>query len=110
MDRENRSNKLVSGHKILHSVKDVRKSNLKLKHISERIKAAKYNSAFAKMTEVVRFLPTGDSKDDKKIYSMNAHIVKCQISQYTAIFKYSKYTCKEKQPRQNVKGMQVLFD
>lgn len=101
MDRENRSNQLVSGHKILHSVKDVRESNLKLKHISgERINAAKYNSAFAKMNEVVRFLPTEDSKDDEKIYSMNVHIVKCQISQYTAIFKYQKYICKEKQPRQ----------
>lgn len=77
----------MSGHKIFHLVKDVRKSNLKLKHVSGRIKAAKYNSAFAKMTEVVRFLPTGDSKDDKKIYSMNAHKVKCQFSKYTAIFK-----------------------
>lgn len=56
----------MSGHKILQSVKDVRESNLKLEHISERIKAAKYNSAFAKMTEVVRFLPTEDSRDDKK--------------------------------------------
>lgn len=78
----------MSGYKILHSVKGFRKSNLKLKHISERINAAKYNSAFAKMTEVVRFLSTEDSKDDEKIYSMNVHIVKCQISQYTAIFKY----------------------
>lgn len=90
----------MSGHKILHSVKGFRKINLKLKHISERIKAAKYNSAFAKMTEVVKFLSTEDSKDDEKIYSMNAHIVKCQISQYTAIFKYLKYICKEKQPRE----------
>lgn len=96
----------MTGHKILNSVKGFRKSNLKLKHISERIKAAKYNSALAKMTKVVRFLPTEDSKDDEKIYSMNAHIVKCQISQYTAIFKYLKYMyiCKEKQPRQKNQG------
>lgn len=94
----------MSGHKILHSVKGFRKSNLKLKHIIERIKAAKYNSAFAKMTEVVRFLPTVDSKDDEKIYSMNAHMVTCQISKYTAIFKYLKYICKENQPRQKSQG------
>lgn len=100
----------MSGHKILHSVKGFRKSNLKLKHIIERIKAAKYNSAFAKMTEVVRFLPTEDSRDDKKNFFLNAYIVKCQISQYTAIFKYLKYICKEKQPRQKIKGKQVLFD
>lgn len=99
----------MSGYKILHSVKDVRKSKLKLKHISERIKAAKYNSAFAKMAEVVRFLSTEDSKDDEKIYSMNAHIVKCQISQYTSIFKYLKYICKEKQPREKSRVSKYYF-
>lgn len=79
-----------------------------MKHISERIKAAKYNSAIAIMAEVVRFLSTEDSKDDEKIYSMNAHIVKCQISQYT-IFKYLKYICKEKQPREKSRVSKYYF-
>lgn len=54
--------------KYIITVRNARKSNLELKHGSERIKTAEYNSAFAKLTAVVCFLPTEDSKDNEKIY------------------------------------------
>lgn len=64
-------------YKIFYLVKDVCKSNLKLKYVSGWIKVVKYNLVFVKMIEVVRFLLIGDLKDDEKIYFMNVYKVKC---------------------------------
>ncbi|XP_055997865.1 craniofacial development protein 2-like [Ostrea edulis] len=76
------SKQLVSGHQILYSgrtddhhskgvaiitTKEVHRSLLEWKPVSERIITARYNSVFAKLTAVVCYAPTDDAEDEEKI-------------------------------------------
>ncbi|XP_056021988.1 craniofacial development protein 2-like [Ostrea edulis] len=76
------SKQLVSGHQIFYSgrtddhhskgvaiitTKEVHRSLLERKPVSERIITARYNSAFAKLTAVVCYGPTDDAEDEEKI-------------------------------------------
>ncbi|XP_048743102.2 uncharacterized protein LOC125656542 [Ostrea edulis] len=76
------SKQLVSGHQILYSgrtddhhckgvaiitTKEVHRSLLEWKPVSERIITARYNSAFAKLTAVVCYAPIDDGEDEEKI-------------------------------------------
>jgi len=78
----NGSRQLVSGHQILYSgrsddhhsrgvaiitTKEVHRSLLEWKPVSERIITARYNSAFAKLTAVVCYAPTEDAEEDEKV-------------------------------------------
>ena len=75
------SRKLLSGHHILYSgraddhhsrgvgiitTREVHKSLLEWKPISERIIKARYNSKFAKLSVIVCYAPTEDAEDEEK--------------------------------------------
>jgi len=75
------SQQLASGHHMLYSgrsdnhhsrgvaiitSKEVHKSLLEWKPVSERIIMARFNSAYAKLTSIVCYAPTEDTEDDEK--------------------------------------------
>ncbi|XP_048735691.2 craniofacial development protein 2-like [Ostrea edulis] len=78
----NGTKQLMSGHQILYSgrsnshhnsgvaiitSKEVHRSLLAWKPVSERIITARCNSAFAKLTAVVCYAPTEDAEEDEKV-------------------------------------------
>ena len=51
----------------LITTKEVHKSFLEWKPVSERLLKARYNSAFAKLTTIVCYAPTDDPKEEEKV-------------------------------------------